>query len=220
RPRRAGPPCRGASAWPLRRSCLTSHDDLADEDVRLPDLGGDGAGLRAAHARLVALVVRHRYDLLDGVWALAKQHGAAHGLGDLAVADHVALLDGEVVLAGARPDLAAAHDLGVEAVLDALEELLLGRVAVDDERVAHPRRRRVGVVLPAAGPGRPVAGHQAAPAVHHVALEHSVLDEHRALGGRALVVVAGRAPGVGDRAVVHVGHGGTGDLLPQLVSEH
>src|SRR5690606_28542577 len=106
----------------------------------------------------------------------------------LAVTDHVALLDGEVVLAGAGSYLTAAHDLGVEAVLDAVEELLLGGVAVHDEGVAHARSGSERVVLPPTGPRRPVPGHHGAPSVDHVALQHAVLDQDRALGGGALIV--------------------------------
>src|SRR5690606_22585473 len=101
-----------------------------------------------------------------------------------------------------------------------VEQLLLGRVAVAHEGVPHAGRWRVSVVLPAAGPRRPVPGHHGAPSVDHVALQHAVLDQDRALGGGALIVVLRGAPGVRDRAVVHVRDRRASDLLSQLVREH
>src|SRR5690554_3635499 len=128
-------------------SYFAPDHDVADQQVGLPDLHRQRARHGAAHARLVGLVVRYGHYLLDGVRALAQQHGAAHGLGDLAIPDHVALPHGEVVLAGAGAHLSSAQGLGVEAQLYAFEELLLGCVAGRHEGVAHARGGSEGVVL-------------------------------------------------------------------------
>ena len=59
----------------------------------------------------------------------------------------------------------------------------------------------------------------AAEAVNHVALQNAVLNQHRALAGRALVVHMNLTPVVDKRAVVDGGHDGRGNLLTELAAE-
>ena len=59
----------------------------------------------------------------------------------------------------------------------------------------------------------------AAEAIHHVALQNAVLNQHRALTGRALVVHMDLTPIVDKRAVVDGGHDGRRNLLAELAAE-
>ena len=59
----------------------------------------------------------------------------------------------------------------------------------------------------------------AAEAVNHVALQNAVLNQHRALAGRAFVVHMDLTPVVDKRTVVDGGHDGRRNLLTELAAE-
>ena len=92
-------------------------------------------------------------------------------------------------------------------------------LAAEHEGVGHPRHRRVGEALAAAVAGRLDAHQPGVQPVLDIALEDAVLDQHVALGRRALVVDGERAAAVADRAVVDHGDAGRRDPLADPAGE-
>ena len=112
---------------------------------------------------------------------------------DLAVLDLVGLGALEHVFARGDVDLAAAEIRGVDAVLHRGENL--GGIALARQHVGvgHARHRHMGIALAAAVAGRLHVHQPGVLAVLHVADQDAVLDQHGAVGRRALVVDRQRA---------------------------
>jgi hypothetical protein len=75
------------------------------------------------------------------------------------------------------------------------------------------------VALAAAATGAGVARAQFAGPVADEALQHAVLDQHRALRFHALVVHRQRAEGAAGEALIDGGDGGVSDRLAHLLGE-
>ena len=133
------------------------------------------------------------------------------------VLDAVGLAGAEDELAARDVDLAAAEGDGVEPALDRAQDVLGILVAGQHEGVRHARHRQVRVAL-AAPVARGLHAHQArVEPVLQVAAQDAVLDQHVALGGRALVVDVERAAPARQRAVVDHGDALGGDALAEAV---
>ena len=137
------------------------------------------------------------------------------GSATLPSADAVGLGAAEDELSERDVDLAAAEGDGVDAVLDRGEDLLGRVLTAEHHRVGHARHRRVGKGLAAAVARRLHAHQPGVLPVLHVADEPAVLDQHGAVGRRALVVDGQRAAALGDRAVVD-----DGDALGRHLLSH
>ena len=110
--------------------------------------------------------------------------------------DDEALAHAEHEVPGRRVHLAAAHRRHVHAARGAGEDVGGLRGAVEDVAVRHARHRRVRVGLaPAVAGARHAVLLRAQPVVQEP-LQHALVEQHGALRGRALVVVAVGAPAV------------------------
>ena len=101
-----------------------------DQQGRLADAGGHGLAALAADADAFVEreVVADALDPGQHGRAVADQGRALDRLGDLAAADAIGLGAGEDELAAGDVDLPAAEALGVDAVLDPLDQL--GRIVL------------------------------------------------------------------------------------------
>ena len=152
---------------------------------------------------------------------VADEVALADRVGDLAVLDQVRLGHAEHEVAGGRVDLAAAELLRRRRPARSRRRCRRDRPAAGQQvGVGHAHHRQVLVALaPAvARPGPALLA--AAQEVPHVVGEHAVLDEHVALGRRALVVDGQTAPLLGHGAVVDERDAGRGHLLAELAGEH
>ena len=176
--------------------------------VGWPTPAGIDLAALAAHAdALVELeVVADALDPGQHRRAVADQGRALDRLGDLAAADPVGLGAGEDELAAGDVDLPAAEALGVNPVLDPLDQLARIVLAGEHEGVGHARHRRMGEAFAAAVAGRLHAHQPGIEPVLQIALEDAVLDQHVAPRRRAFVVDGQRSAPLLDRAVVDDGH--------------
>ena len=156
---------------------------------------------------------------MQDVAALAHQAGPPDRLADLAVAHQVALVDREVEFSGDRVDTAAAHVLGVQAVLHGGDDILVPVGTGGDIGVGHPGGGGIGVALAAGTAGGGHSHPAAVELIHQIAFQHPVFDEHILLSRGALVVDVHGTPGVGDGAVINGGDLFIGNLLAQLSGE-
>src|SRR5690606_5165626 len=147
------------------------------------------AGL-AAHAYAVVelQIVAHHGHAVHGVRAVADQHGALDRLGHLAVLHHVGLGSPEHDFSRGDVHLAAAEGDGIDAALHRGDDLLGRVLALGHVGVGHARHRLVGIALaPSVAGGRDAHQARVLP-ILHVADQSAVLDQHVAVGRRALVV--------------------------------
>src|SRR6185312_9079962 len=134
--------------------------------------------------------------------AVADEHGALYRRGDLAVLDLISFGALKHILARGYVDLAAAEVHGVEAVLHRGDHFVRIVLAGEHVGVGHARHRHMRVALAAAITGRLHSHEPGVLPVLHVADEDAVLDQHGAVGRRALVVDGERAAAVLHGAVV------------------
>src|SRR4051812_1238592 len=184
--------------------------------MRLAYAGGHALAGLAAEAGRDLQVVRDPVDGGECLEAIADQRRAAHGRGDLAVLDEVRLRNAEDEISGGRLDLAATERNGIEAALDSRDQLVLRLLAGREVGVRHSWHRQVPERLAAAVAGRPDVVLASAQQVIQVGNELSILDDRRALRGRAFVVDAIRPPLVRHAAVVVRRHERLGDHLAEL----
>jgi hypothetical protein len=108
-------------------------------------------------------------------------------------------------LAARDVDAAAAERNRVQAAVDRADDVLGRVLAGEHERVRHARHREVREALAPAVARERHAHERRVLLVLQVAAEDAVLDQHRALRRRALVVDVERAAPRRDRAVVDDG---------------
>ena len=150
---------------------------------------------------------------------VADQHRALQGGAELAVLDLVGLGALEHVFARGDVDLAAAEIRGVDAVLHRGQNFCGIAAAGQHVGVGHARHRHVGIALAAAVAGGLHVHQPRVLAVLHVADQNAVLDQHGAVGRRALVVDGKRATPRGHGAVVDDGDALGRDLLAHQACE-
>ena len=109
-------------------------------------------------------------------------------------------------LAAGDVDLAAAKIHRVQARTHGSQNLLRIVLAVEHHRVGHARHRRMGKRLTSAVACRLDLHQPGVEPVLHEADENAVLDQHRPIAGRSLVVDRQRAAPVIYRAVVNDGN--------------
>jgi hypothetical protein len=119
---------------------------------------------------------------------VADQHRALQRRTDLAIFDLVGLGALEHIFARGDVDLAPAKIGGVDAVFDRGDDF--GGIAMARQHVGvrHARHRHMRITLAAAIAGRLHVHQPGILAVLHVADEDAVLDQHRTVGRRALVI--------------------------------
>src|SRR6185503_5001414 len=113
---------------------------------------------------------------------------ALQRLGELSAADPIGLRAGENELAAGDVDLAAAEAPGVDAVLDALDQLAGIVPTGEHEGVGHAWHGRMGEAFPPAVAGRRHAHQPRIETILQIALEDAVLDQAGAARRRSLVV--------------------------------
>jgi hypothetical protein len=115
--------------------------------------------------------------------------------------------------------LPAAEAFGIDAVLDAGDEL--GRIvaSAEHEGVGHARHRRMGEAFAAAVAGRLHSHQPRVEPVLQIALQYAVLDQHGAAGRGALVVDGQRPAAPQNRAFVDYRDAGRGDALADPARE-
>src|SRR5215470_14782031 len=199
----------------------TADGDAVDANGGHADADGDTLfGLAAgADALVEGDVVADHGDAVQRLGAVADQRGALDRTRQLAVFDQPGAGGAEREVAGGDVHLAAAERLGVDAVLDRGDDLLVRGLAAGQVGVGHAGDGREVIVLAATVAGRRLAHQRRVHAVLHVALEHAVLDENRALRGRALVVDVERAATAGQVALVDDRAQRGGDLFAHQVAE-
>ena len=125
----------------------------------------------------------------------------------------------EDVLAGRDIDLAAAEIHGKYAVLDRRDDLAGSVITRQHVSVGHARHGGMRITLAPAIAGRRHSHQTSVLAILHVTHEDAVLDQHGAIGRRALIVEGERAAPSGNRAIVNYGHPLGGNLLAQQARE-
>src|SRR5690606_17364837 len=129
----------------------------------------------------------------------------AHGPRDPAVLDQVSLAGREDELAGRDVDLTTAEVLAIKALLDGADDLLRLKAARQHVRVRHAWQGHVRERFAAAVARRPHSHQAGVELVLHVAAQHTVFDQRRALRRGTLVVYVERPTTRAQRAVVNDG---------------
>src|SRR5687767_3602265 len=230
-------PCSSNGLWPLPRSGLVgfgrrgeaappsclhlpADHDRGDPQRRL--CVGDGRALPvlAAGAGRVAEVPAHHVDLAHELRPLPDEGRSAQRLGQAPVADAVRLGHLEREVPADDVDLAAAHLPDEDAVVDRREDVRGVALAWRDHRVRHPADRQVPERLTPSVPALRDAELLRVLPVAHVAAQHPVLDEDRAVRLRPFVIHRGRAALARVRAVVDDRDQRARDLLADLARVH
>src|SRR5438046_8147762 len=181
---------------------LATDDDRWNADRRLRI--GDRCALAvfSASPGRVAEIGADHVDLAHELRALADQRCAAQRLGELAVADSVALSDFEREVARDHVDLPSTHLLPEHALFHAAQNLSWIGCASGDHRVRHAADRQIteGLAPPVSALGDPEL-FGVLP-VREIRAQHALLDEDGAARRRAFVVHRGGAALVGIGPVV------------------
>src|SRR5215472_3795814 len=236
RSRRSMPP---ASAWRssavricrrcarlLRRASPENSGRAADcqridAQCRLTDTDRHALAILAAGAdTLIELqVVADHGDARQYIRTVADQRRALERCAEAAVLDRIGLARREHELARSDVHLAATEVHRVDAALDRTDDVLGSMRTGAHVGVGHARQRHVSEGLaPAIAGGRGAHEARIEP-VLHVAAQHAVLDEGRALGRRALVVDVERAAPARQRTVIDHGALRSRNALPDAVGK-
>src|SRR3984957_319688 len=193
-----------------------AYRNTVDAQGGLADADRDALAVLAAGADAVVeleIVPDHRPPVQVGR-PVADQHGALDRRADFAVLEPIGFGAFEHVFARSDVDLAAAEIDGVDAVLHRGDDLARVAVAGQHVGVGHARHRHMGETF-APAVSRGLHAHQAGVlAVLHVADQNTVLDQHGAIGRRALIVDRQRAAAQRHGAVIDDRDTFRGDLLP------
>src|ERR1700734_296286 len=192
-----------------------TNGDAVDAQGGLADADGNPLAVLAAGADAVVeleIVADHRHPVQVGR-AIADQHGALDRRADFAVLEPIGFGALEHVFARSDVDLAATEIDGIDAVLHRGDDLAWVAVAGQHVGVGHARHRHVGETFAPAVAGRLHAHQARVLAVLHVADQSAVLDQHGAIGRRALVVNRQRAAAQRHGAVIDDRYAFRSDLL-------
>src|SRR5213595_3252369 len=176
---------------------LAAHDDGRDADRWLRICDRRALAVFSASPGRIAEITPDHIDFAHQLRALADQRCAAQRLGELAVADAVALGDFEGEVARYDIDLAATHLLHEHAVLHAAQNLSWIGCASGDHRVGHAADRQITERL---APRVSALGDPelfGVLPVREIRAQHAFLDEDGAARRRAFVVHRGGAALVG-----------------------
>src|SRR5438552_3198381 len=199
---------------------LATDDDRRDADRWLRIGDRRALSIFAASPSRVAEITSDHIYFRHQLVALADERRSTKRLGELAVADAVALryLEGEV--ARYDIDLAAAHLLDEDAVFYAAQNLSGIGCAGGDHRVRHAADREITEGLAPRVPALRDPELFGVLPVREIRAQHAFLDEHGAVRWRALVIHRRGATLVGIGPVVDDRDELARDLLADPVGVH
>src|SRR5438874_928658 len=199
---------------------LSAHDDGWDADGWLRIGDRRALSVFAASPSRVAEITSDHIYFRHQLGALADERRSTKRLGELAVADPIALGDLEGEVARDDIDLAAAHLLDEDAVFYAAQNLSGIGCAGGDHRVRHAADRQITEGLAPRVPALRDPELFGVLPVREIRAQHAFLDEDGAARRRAFVVHRGGAALVGFGPVVADRDELARDLLADPVGVH